>query len=82
MSATKQVNLRMENRRWSDFEDVAEGSHMAPSKYASVWLTVLSELKPEYALDALGCIPKHYFRGRAAPQQAIPATSLDVRFPT
>jgi len=62
MNPQKQANIRLNSTNWDEFCNVAKGSHMMPTKYASVWLSVLSGLKPEHALDALGSIPKGFFR--------------------
>jgi hypothetical protein len=67
MKPSKQVNLRLDRSKWDSFEVVASGSHLIPTKYAVVCLSVISDLKPEHALDALSSIPKEYFRDRQAP---------------
>lgn len=51
----------------SDLEDVAKGAHVSDTQYAGMWIRELSQLKPEFALKALGLIPpewKHRRPGR------------------
>ncbi|HEX2101667.1 MAG TPA: hypothetical protein VHF69_13425 [Candidatus Synoicihabitans sp.] len=47
-----------------NLEKVAKYAHMEPKHYGALWLSRLSDLKPEYALDALTAIPKEFFKGR------------------
>lgn len=43
---------------------VAQTYGMEPTAYAAMVLSRFSELKPEFALDALTAIPKEFFKAR------------------
>ncbi len=65
---TKPFTIQMETKALEAFYDVAQVNHLKPQAYAVTALAKLSQLKPEFALDALAAIPKEYFkRGPGRP---------------
>ena len=64
MSTKKPFTTRIDTSVRDNFQKVAAAHHMDDTVFAALWISRLSELKPEHALDALTAIPKEFFRGR------------------
>jgi hypothetical protein len=56
--------IRLDEHVREAFEKLAATNHMDATTFAALWLSKLSELKAEHALDALTSIPKEYFKAR------------------
>lgn len=60
----KSFTVRLEEEQIASLETVAGSRHgMEATTYGAVVLATLSKLRPEFALDALACIPKGFFVG-------------------
>lgn len=75
--AKKPVTLFVDANVLADLETVACGTHhLDGKKYGALALSRLSQLKPEFALEALTSIPREYFkRGPGRPSSA-PGSSV------
>jgi hypothetical protein len=71
----KPFTVQLDTKVISNLESVAGGCHLEDTKYATLVLNALSELRPEYALHALTAIPKEYFR--AKPGRPPSASSVE-----
>ena len=71
----KPVTVRLEETAIDSLTKVAGTYGMEPTAYGAMVLARFSELKPEFALDALTAIPKDFFKsrpGRPAARAALP----------
>jgi len=60
----KPITVRLEESSIDSLEKVANAYGMEPTAYGALILARFSELKPEFALDALTAIPKDFFKSR------------------
>lgn len=76
--ATKPFTAHLDPEVIANFEKVAEHAHTRATFFAAQLIGRFSELKPEHALDALGSIPKEYFRrGPGRPPATRDAAQRD-----
>jgi hypothetical protein len=80
MRNRKQLNLSIESDTFSEFEKVAEASHLTPSAFAALIVGRFSGLKQEFGLHALTSIPTSLFKQR--PGRPPNTEQKDPSFPS
>ena len=79
--ANKPFTIQLDAAARDRLATVADAAHLDATKYAAVVLGKFSDLRPEFALDALASIPKDFFRGRPGRPPATAGVS-DTNTPT